>query len=126
MKDGLSVKRFLLLFLMTGFIVALAACQPATEESGDMAEPAVETEMMDETGGVSVDEDGDVGIEDNEVGGENEDNDMGDDDEGEEDSGDSDVGDGDTDEDADEDGDAASGDDDGDDEEEEDGEDEDE
>ena len=122
MKDGLSVKRFLLLFLMTGFIVALAACQPATEESGDMAEPAVETEMMDETGGVSVDEDGDVGIEDNEVGSENEDTDMdedGDEVGEEDDDGDADVGDGDTDEDADEDGDAAGGDD-GDDEEDED------
>ena len=102
--SGLSVKRYFLLFLVTGFIVALAACQPATEESGDMAEPAVETEMMDETGGVSVDEDGDIGIEDNEVGSENEDNDIGDDDEGEEDSGDPDVGDGDTDEAGDEDG----------------------
>ena len=103
-KNGLlSAKRYWLFFLMTGFIVALAACQPATEESGDMAEPAAETEMMDETGGVSVEEDGDIDIEDNEVGGENEDDDTGDGDEDEEDDGDPDNGDGDTDEETDED-----------------------
>ena len=52
MKNVLSVKRYLLLFLVTGFIVALAACQPATEETGDMAEPAAEAEMMDDTDAV--------------------------------------------------------------------------
>ena len=56
-KGLLSVKRYLLLLLVTGFIVALAACQPSTEESG-MTESASSTEMMSETGGDMMDETG--------------------------------------------------------------------
>lgn len=59
MKNSLSsVKRFLLLLLVTGFIAALAACQPSTETSGT-TESVSETEMM-ETGGEMMETGGDM------------------------------------------------------------------